>query len=104
VVEAVPRGGAAHRAGIDPRDEIIGVAGRRVPEGRLELPLAGLTPGSVVPVILARDGWVRTIDLLLDPPLRTEAKIIALPDPPEPARQLYHAWLGEPHAKPSQPI
>ena len=96
IVDAVPRGSAAHRAGIDPRDEIIAVAGRRVPEGRLDLPLAGLVPGAVVPVVLARDGWIRTVELVLDAPLLPEAKIVAVADAPPAARELYQAWLGEP--------
>jgi predicted metalloprotease with PDZ domain len=100
IVDAVPRGSAAHRAGVDPRDEVIAVAGRRLPEGRLELPLHGLAPGDVVPLTVARDGWVRTIDVVLDPPLLTEAKIVPLPDPTPQARDLYQSWLGEPHTKP----
>ena len=74
IVEGVPRGGAAHRAGIDVRDEIIAVDGRRLSEGRPELPLAGLTPGTVVPVMLARDGRVFSRELELDPPVLTESE------------------------------
>ncbi len=96
VVDAVPRGGAAHRAGIETRDEIIAIAGRRLPEGRTELPLFGLEAGATVPVVIARDGWIRTIDLVLDPPLRPDVKIVPLPDPSAEARDLYQSWLGEP--------
>jgi predicted metalloprotease with PDZ domain len=96
VVEAVPRGGAAHRAGIDARDEIVAVAGRRVPEGKLELPLSGLSPGQTVPVLVARDGWMRTVELTLDSPPLPEAKIVARADADDGARQLYEAWMGEP--------
>jgi predicted metalloprotease with PDZ domain len=96
VVDAVPRGGAAHRAGIDVKDEIIAVAQKRLPEGRIELPLSGLLPGDRVPVLVARDGWVRTCEIVLDAPALTEAKIVACDDAPERARELYRAWLGEP--------
>ncbi len=99
IVEAVPRGGAAHKAGIDARDEIIAVAGRRLPEGRLDLPLFGLSPGDSVPIVVSRDGWIRTVDLVLDPPVLPEGKIVPLPDVPPQARELYQAWLGEPFAK-----
>jgi predicted metalloprotease with PDZ domain len=99
VVEAVPRGGAAHKAGIDARDEIIAVGGRRLPEGRIDVPLFGLSPGDVVPVVLSRDGWLRTVDLTLDPPVLPEGKIVPIADAPPQARELYQAWLGEPLAK-----
>jgi predicted metalloprotease with PDZ domain len=97
MVDAVPRGGAAHRAGIDPRDEIISIADRRVPEGKLELPLAGLGPGQTVQVLVARDGWIRTLELTLDPPPLPEAKIVRS-DADDAAKRLYEAWLGEPFA------
>jgi predicted metalloprotease with PDZ domain len=96
IVEAVPRGSPAHRAGIDVRDEIMAVAERRVPDGRLELPLAGLAPGDRVPILVARDGWVRTCEIILDPPALGDVKIVARADAPESARELYQAWLGEP--------
>ena len=96
VVEAVPRGSPAHRAGIDPGDEIIAIADRRLPEGRLELPLQGLSPGTTVRVLTARDAWVRTVDLTLAPHIPTEAKLIPLPDAPESARHLYEKWMEDP--------
>jgi predicted metalloprotease with PDZ domain len=104
IVEAVPRGSAAHRAGIDPGDEIIAVAGRRLPEGRLELPLHGLCPGTTVPVVLSRDAWLHTLDVTLAPPALTEAKLVPLPDAPEPVRQLYEKWIQDPFpSTPSKP-
>ena len=96
IVDAVPRGGPAHRAGIDPGDEILAIAERRLSEGKLDLPLQGLTPGTTVPVLLARDGWVRSHDVVLAPPLLTEAKLVPLADPTEGARQLYEKWLDDP--------
>ena len=96
VVDAVPRGGAAHKAGLDTKDEIIAIAGRRLPEERLELPLHGLSPGARVSVLVARDGWLKTIELVLDPPPRPDAKIVARSDADEAARTLYEAWMGEP--------
>jgi predicted metalloprotease with PDZ domain len=101
MVDAVPRGGHAHRAGIDPGDEIIAVANRRVPEGRTELPLQGLEPGTVVPVVLSRDGWLHVVDTTLAPPTPTEAKLVPLPTPPPEARTLYEQWLLDPF--PPQP-
>jgi predicted metalloprotease with PDZ domain len=100
VVDAIPRGGAAHRAGLDTGDEIIAIAGRRLADG-LHLPLQGLTPGTIVPVLIARDGWVRTFELTLAPPVPTEAKLTPLPDAPDTARNLYEKWLEDPFPAPS---
>jgi predicted metalloprotease with PDZ domain len=99
VVESVPRGSPAHHAGIDPGDEIIAIADRRLPEGRLELPLHGLCPGTTVRVLVARDTWVQTRDLTLGPPLPTEAKIVPLPEPQPSARHLYELWMEDPFPK-----
>jgi len=95
IVDAVLRGQAAEQAGLDVRDEIVAVAGRRVPEGRLELPLIGLHPGDKVPVVVARDGWLLTFDVVLDAPALPDAKIVPLPGAPPSARKLYQEWMGE---------
>jgi predicted metalloprotease with PDZ domain len=95
VVDAIPRGGPASRAGIDAGDEIIAVNGRRLAEGRLDFPLFGLTPGMAVPVLVARDGWVRTIDVTLTHPVPTEAKLVPLPGASEAARALYEKWMED---------
>ena len=105
IVESVPRGSAAHRAGIDPGDEIIAIADRRLPEARLELPLYGLSPGTNVPVLVARDSWIRTLEVTLAPPVPTEAKLVALADAPDSARRLYEKWMDDPFptAPPAKP-
>jgi predicted metalloprotease with PDZ domain len=104
IVESVPRGSAAHRAGIDPGDEIIAIADHRLTEGRLDLPLIGLSPGSTVRVLTSRDGWIRPLDLTLAPPVLSEAKLIPLPDPPESARHLYEKWMEDSFPTPSKPL
>jgi hypothetical protein len=55
-------------------------------------------PGTRVPVLVARDGWIRSLEITLDPPLLPEAKISAKTDASDEARALYQAWLGEPFA------
>jgi predicted metalloprotease with PDZ domain len=95
IVDAVPRGGPAHQAGIDTGDEIIAIAGRRLTEGRLDLPLQGQTPGNVVPVLASRDGWVRTVEITLALPSPTESKLVPLPDASDASRTLYEKWLQD---------
>jgi predicted metalloprotease with PDZ domain len=96
VVDAVLRGGAAEHAGIDPQDELIAVGGQRVTDARLETPLAGLGPGTTVQVLVARDGRLRTLDLVLDANPGDAAKILARADASEGERALCESWLAAP--------
>lgn len=103
LVDAVPRGSAAHLAGIDPHDEIIAVDERRVQEGRLDAALAGWTPGSRVSVLVARDGRLVTLEATLDAARGAEGRLVPLPDASPKARRAYEAWLDEPFPAPAKP-
>ena len=93
-MSAVPRGSAAHRAGIDVHDEIVAIDGRRV-EDRLDPTLVGREPGERVQVVLARDGRIRTVDVTLDALPRSEGKILPKPDATADEIALRIAFLGE---------
>ena len=95
VVSAVPHGSAAHAAGIHAGDEIVAIDGKRVLEGRIEAALAGLKPGTKVQVLVARDGWLETIEVVLERAAPTEARIVARPDATPEQRALYATWLEE---------
>ncbi len=64
-VASVARGGGAHAAGIDPHDEVLSVAGRRVDGTAVEALLADFLPGQRVDVIISRDGRTRSLELTL---------------------------------------
>lgn len=102
-VASVVRGAAAFRAGIDPGDEIVAIAGRRVEGTSLDGALAGRREGEGVEVLLARDGRTRTVVATLDPARLDRVKIVASPDAPEAARAAFAAWLGDPHPTWSAP-
>ena len=97
IVAAVTRGTAAARAGIDPGDEILAVAGARVDGARLDAGLSRFSPGETVEVLLARDGRLLTTRATLDPPNPDRVKIVARADAPPAARAAFTAWLGRPH-------
>ena len=94
MVDVVLRGSAASRAGIDVHDELIAVAGKRVVTGALDATLESLAPGAQVPVVVARDGRVRTLDATLDPPAAGEGRIVARTDATAAAKQLAEGWLS----------
>jgi predicted metalloprotease with PDZ domain len=97
IVASVTRGAAASRAGIDPSDEIVAVAGNRIEGTNVEAALRECAPGEIVDIAVARDGRLITIPLTLDPPKQDRVRIVARPDAPPRARAAFAAWLGAPH-------
>jgi predicted metalloprotease with PDZ domain len=94
---AVTRETGAWRAGVDPGDEIIAVAGTRVEGTNVEATLRGRAPGDTVELVLARDGRLVTKSVVLDPPRQERLKLVARADAPASARAAFAAWLGQPH-------
>jgi predicted metalloprotease with PDZ domain len=97
VVAAVVRESAAWRAGVDPGDELVGVAGARVEGIAVEAALRGRVAGDVVELLLARDGRLLTKQATLDPQRHDRVKIVPQRDAPPAAREAFVAWLGAPH-------
>jgi predicted metalloprotease with PDZ domain len=97
LVAAVARESAAWRAGVDPGDEIVGVAGAHVEGIAVEAALRGRSAGDVVELVLARDGRLLTKQATLDPQRHDRVKIVAQRDAPLVAREAFAAWLGAPH-------
>jgi predicted metalloprotease with PDZ domain len=97
IVAAVVRESAAWRAGVDPGDEIVGVAGARVEGIAVEAVLRGRVAGDVVELLLARDGRLLTKQATLDPQRHDRVKIVAQRDAPPAARDAFVAWLGALH-------
>jgi predicted metalloprotease with PDZ domain len=97
VVGSVARESAACRAGVDPGDEIIGVAGARLEGIAIDAALRGRAAGDVVELLLARDGRLLTKQATLDPQRHDRVKIVAQRDASPAAREAFAAWLGAPH-------
>jgi predicted metalloprotease with PDZ domain len=95
VVDAVLRGTAAHRAGLDPRDEIVAIGDRRVEGGRLDAALSTLAPGARVSLVVARDGRMRTLEATLDEAPATESRIAPREGATDAQKALYAAWMGD---------
>lgn len=95
VVNGIPRGSNTHAAGLDVFDEIVAIDGRRILEGRLDAALAGFDPGAKVEVLVARDGRMTTLQTVLEPAPKNEARIFARPDATREQRALYEAWMEE---------
>ena len=96
VIATVTRGSAAQKGGIDPGDELIALAGRRV-EGGLEAALLGLTPKEEVTAVVARDGRLVNLKLVLDELRSERTRFVARPEASPEERARLAAWLGDPH-------
>jgi len=97
VVAAVARGAAAQRAGIDPGDEIVAIAGRRVEGTNVDAAIGRAQAGESVDVLVARDGRTLVRAVTLDPPRRDRVRLVQLDDATPEARAAFVAWLGAPH-------
>jgi predicted metalloprotease with PDZ domain len=94
VVVSALRGGAAQRAGVDAGDEILALGGRRV-EGSFDASLAGRHAGDALPLLVSRDGHVRSLEVTLDPPRLDKVKLVPAKDATEAHIALRRAWLGD---------
>jgi predicted metalloprotease with PDZ domain len=93
-VASALRGCAAQRGGVDASDEIIAIGGRRI-EGGIEPALVGKHAGEIVPVLVARDGHVQTLEVTLDAPRLDKVKIVPARDATESQMALRRAWLAD---------
>lgn len=94
-VASVSRGGAAHRAGIDPGDELLAIGGRRVESTSLDALLSGKNKGDRVEVLVTRDGRTRALTVELDGPKLDKVKLVPVANASTEAAMLRKAWLAE---------
>jgi predicted metalloprotease with PDZ domain len=95
-VSSVLRGGAAQRAGVDPGDEIVAVAGHRVEGLSLDAGLRGRREGDAVDLLLARDGLMTQKRVVLDGARKERVKLVPREDATDAARAALAAWLSDP--------
>ena len=95
LVSHIIRGSAAQRAGIDPGDEILAIAGKRTDTGSVDSALAGRTPGEVVEVLLARDGRTLTCAATLDEMRYDRVRLVPRTDATTLERERFALWLGD---------
>jgi predicted metalloprotease with PDZ domain len=96
LIMSVLHGGAAAKAGLDARDEILALDGVRVNRERLEHTLASHRPSDRVKVTVFRGDLLRAFEVVLgrQPPKRL--RIERRKQAPRAARRLFEGWLGEP--------
>jgi predicted metalloprotease with PDZ domain len=97
VVSSVMRASTAWRAGVDPGDEILAVEGVRVEGTNVDAALRGRAPGATVDLLVARDGRVVTLPVVLDGQRQDRVKIVPKADATAAARSAFASWLGQPH-------
>jgi predicted metalloprotease with PDZ domain len=100
IVSAVLRGRAAHKAGLDAGDEIVAVDDRRLEGGKLDPVMVGKTPGSKVALLVAREGKLRTLHAVLDPPPGDRVRIRVSEKATAAQKSLLQGWLqGMPNGR-----
>jgi len=97
VVASTIRESSAWRAGFEPGDEIVAVAGMRIEGTQLDAALRGHSAGEVVAVTFVREGRLTTRSLALDPARLDRVKVVAERDPSPAARAAFTAWVGQSH-------
>ncbi len=94
-VTSVLRGSAAQRAALDAGDEILAIGDKRVDGGGLDAALVGKAAGDSTAVLVARDGLVRSLPIVLDPPRLDKVKLTVSKEATPEQNALRAAWLGE---------
>jgi predicted metalloprotease with PDZ domain len=80
IVATVTRGGAAQLGGIDPGDELLAIAGRRIEGGAIDAALVSRAPHEEVEVTVARDGRLLTLRVRLEEMRPDKIRIVPLVD------------------------
>jgi predicted metalloprotease with PDZ domain len=94
MVDAVVRGGAGMRGGLEPGDEILAVGNRRVEDGGIDHALQPYSEGDSVEVQVARDGWIERLRVQLDRPVLNDGRLVLREDASGEQLALLDGWLG----------
>ena len=96
MVATVARGRAAQLGGIDPGDELIAIAGKRVEGGSVDGALAECAAGQDIEVIVARDGRLLVLELRTEEARPKKVRIVRSEDATPAEQALGRAWLSGP--------
>jgi len=94
IIDAVRNGSPAEDAGLQSKDEIISLAGKKIVEDSWRNTLARFKPGDSVPVIVKRDRRTITANIVLGRPERFDYMIEEKPDATVEQKALRAAWLN----------
>jgi predicted metalloprotease with PDZ domain len=94
IVATVARGGAAQLGGVDPGDELVAIAGRRIEGGAVDAALAPRAPLEDVDVTVARDGALLTLRVRLEESGPDKVRLVPTSSATEAERALGASWLG----------
>ncbi len=94
VIQRIKRGTPAHAAGLQVGDELVAVAGWRVPPKGPEALWAEHRPGETVELTVARRGTLRTVSATLGTEPADRFVLERDPDAPPEAAARRAAWLG----------
>lgn len=86
----------AQRAGIEPGDELLAIAGFRVTAEQLNHRLQDYQPGDAIAITVFQGDRLRTCTAQLQAPVPQHYQIQALPDPTPTQAANFLGWLGSP--------
>jgi predicted metalloprotease with PDZ domain len=97
VLESVLEGGAASKAGLSARDEIVAVNGRKVRRENFQDRIQDCRAGQTIKVHFFRDGLLRELPVKLDGAI--DYTLLGVANPSEQQKALYEGWMRSPWEK-----
>jgi predicted metalloprotease with PDZ domain len=94
IVRYVRRGTAAYQYGLSVNDEILGIDGRRLSVGLINQYIAKKSIGDKITLLIARDGLIKTIELVLGDNNSNTYRITAIDNPSDKQRLVLNRWIG----------
>ncbi len=93
LLASVLRDGPAWKGGLTGGDELLAIAGQRIPAGKLDVVLRGHEPGEVVEVTVARGPRVLVREVELGEN-NSPQRLVRVEDPTDMQEQAFQRWLG----------
>lgn len=93
-VKGVNRGAAAEKYGLNVNDEILGIDGKRLSIGLLNQHIGKKSVGDKISLLIARDGLIKTLDVVLGTSGKSSYLLRAVDAPTDKQRMIFNKWVG----------
>ncbi len=93
-VRSTKRGAAAYKYGLNVNDEILGIDGKRLSIGLFNQHIGKKDVGDKVSLLIARDGLIKTLEIVLGNNNSNSYSITVVDSPTEKQRLIFNRWVG----------
>ena len=93
-VKGITRGTAAEKYGLNVNDEVLGIDGKRLSIGLLNQHISKKEVGDKITLLIARDGLIKSLEIVLGTSGRTNFQLRAVENPTEKQRMVLMRWIG----------